>query len=48
MKLRDKINEDLTGAMKARAAERLSVLRMMKAAVKNKEIEVRSSRCSPR
>jgi hypothetical protein len=41
MKLRDKINEDLTGAMKARAAERLSVLRMMKAAVKNKEIEVR-------
>jgi hypothetical protein len=27
--------------MKARAAERLSVLRMMKAAVKNKEIEVR-------
>lgn len=41
MKLRDRINEDLTSAMKARAAERLSVLRMMKAAVKNKEIEIR-------
>jgi uncharacterized protein YqeY len=41
VKLRDRINEDLTNAMKARAAERLSVLRMMKAAVKNKEIDVR-------
>ena len=28
-------------AMKARAAERLSVLRMMKAAIRNKEIDVR-------
>ncbi len=42
MKLRDKINQDLTGAMKAKAAERLSVLRMMKAAVKNKEIDARA------
>lgn len=42
MRLRDKINGDLTSAMKARAAERLSVLRMMKAAVKNKEIEART------
>jgi len=42
VRLRDKINEDLTSAMKARAAERLSVLRMMKAAVKNKEIEART------
>jgi uncharacterized protein YqeY len=41
VKLRDRINEDLTNAMKAKAAGRLSVLRMMKAAVKNKEIEVR-------
>jgi uncharacterized protein YqeY len=41
MKLRDRINQDLTGAMKAKAAERLSVLRMMKAAVKNKEIDAR-------
>ena len=41
MRLRDKINEDLTAAMKARDAARLSVLRMMKSAVKNKEIETR-------
>jgi len=39
MKLRDKINSDLTAAMKAKDAERLSVLRMMKTAVKNREIE---------
>src|SRR5512139_598122 len=40
MRLRDKINVDLTAAMKAKEAERLSVLRMMKAAVKNKEIDL--------
>ena len=40
MRLRDKINEDLTAAMKAKNAERLSVLRMMKSAIKNKEIEL--------
>jgi len=39
MKLRDKINSDLTAAMKAKEAGRLNVLRMMKSAVKNKEIE---------
>ena len=39
MKLRDQINSDLTAAMKAKEAERLSVLRMMKSAVKNREIE---------
>ncbi|MBZ5495320.1 MAG: GatB/YqeY domain-containing protein [Acidobacteriia bacterium] len=42
MKLRDKINEDLTAAMKAKDVLRLSVLRMMKTAVKNKEIELRA------
>jgi uncharacterized protein YqeY len=42
MKLRDRINEDLTGAMKAKNAARLSVLRMMKTAVKNREIEARA------
>lgn len=42
MRLRDRINEDLTAAMKAREAERLSVLRMMKTAVKNKEIDLRA------
>lgn len=42
MKLRDKINSDLTAAMKAKDAERLSVLRMMKTAIKNEEIEARA------
>lgn len=41
MRLRDRINDDLTAAMKARDAERLAVLRMMKTAVKNKEIDLR-------
>jgi uncharacterized protein len=41
MKLRDTISNELTAAMKARAAERLSVLRMMKAAIRNKEIDSR-------
>jgi uncharacterized protein len=42
MRLRDKINEDLTAAMKAREATRLSVLRMMKTAVKLKETDFRA------
>jgi uncharacterized protein len=41
MKLRDKISEDLISAMKAKEAARLSTLRMMKSAVKNKEIDAR-------
>jgi uncharacterized protein len=41
MRLRDKISEDLMAAMKAKEAERLSVLRMMKAAIRNKEIDTR-------
>jgi uncharacterized protein len=41
MRLRDKINEDLISAMKLKEAERLSVLRMMKAAVRYKEIDSR-------
>lgn len=41
MRLRDKVNSDLTKAMKAKDAERLSVLRMMKAAIRNREIELR-------
>jgi uncharacterized protein YqeY len=41
MRLRDKISEDLMAAMKSKAAERLSVLRMMKAAIRNKEIDSR-------
>ncbi len=42
MRLRDKINGDLTAAMKAKDAARLSVLRMMKTAVKNREIDARA------
>jgi uncharacterized protein YqeY len=42
MRLRDKINENLTTAMKARDTLRLSVLRMMKTAIKNKEIDLRA------
>jgi uncharacterized protein YqeY len=41
MQLRDKISEDLMAAMKSKEAERLSVLRMMKAAIRNKEIDSR-------
>jgi len=42
VRLRDKISEDLTGAMKARQPERLSVLRMMKTAVKLRETNLRA------
>jgi uncharacterized protein YqeY len=42
MRLRDKINEDLTAAMKSKDSLRLSVLRMMKTAIKNREIELRA------
>ena len=40
MKLRDRINENLTSAMKAKDVLRLSVLRMMKTAVKLKETDL--------
>jgi len=39
MKLQDKIQNDITEAMRGKDSLRLSVLRMMKSAVKNKEIE---------
>jgi uncharacterized protein len=42
MSLVEKIQEDMVAAMKQRAAERLSTLRMVKAALKNKEIEQRT------
>ena len=35
----ERINQDITSAMKAKEADRLSVLRMVKTALKNKEIE---------
>lgn len=42
MSLVEKIHQDMVGAMKERAAERLSTLRMVKAALKNKEIDQRA------
>ncbi len=42
MSLTELIQKDMVAAMKARAEERLSTLRMMKAAVKNREIEKRA------
>ncbi|HEV1995596.1 MAG TPA: GatB/YqeY domain-containing protein [Candidatus Acidoferrum sp.] len=39
MSLAERIQKELTGAMKARDELRLSVLRMIKSALKNKEIE---------
>jgi uncharacterized protein len=42
MSLVEKIHRDMVGAMKQREVERLSTLRMVKAALKNKEIEQRA------
>lgn len=39
MSMLDRINQDLTAAMKAKDAARLSTLRMVKTALKNREIE---------
>jgi uncharacterized protein YqeY len=39
MTLTEKVNADITTAMKAKDAARLSALRMMKAAIMNKEVE---------
>src|ERR1051325_7211788 len=39
MSLKERINADMTAAMKAKEAARLSTLRMVKAAVQNREIE---------
>jgi hypothetical protein len=42
MSLAEKIREDMVAAMRQRAVERLSTLRMVVAALKNKEIDQRS------
>lgn len=42
MSLSEQIQKDMIAAMKARDEERLSTLRMMKSAVKNREIEKRA------
>ena len=39
MSLPEQIQKDITAAMKARDEQRLSALRMVKAALKNREIE---------
>jgi len=39
----DRINEDLKAAMKSKASERLSTLRMVKTALKNREIDKMSA-----
>src|ERR1700739_2335116 len=39
MSLIEQIQQDITGAMKAREEQRLSTLRMVKTALKNREIE---------
>ncbi len=41
MSLKDRINEDMKAAMRARQAERLSAIRMLLAAVKQKEVDER-------
>ena len=41
MELRARVNEALKAAMKERAAERLSTLRLINAAIKDKDIEAR-------
>jgi uncharacterized protein YqeY len=41
MALSEKIHKDMTDAMRARDEQRLSTLRMVKAALKNKEVEKR-------
>src|ERR1700677_2410592 len=42
MSLVEKIHEDMVAAMEQRAAERVSTLRMIKSALKNKEIDQRA------
>lgn len=42
MSLVEKIHQDMVAAMKQRSVDRLSTLRMVKAALKNKEIDQRS------
>ena len=42
MSLAEKIHQDMVSAMKARAVDRLSTLRMVVTALKNKEIDQRS------
>ncbi len=42
MSIVERVNQEMVAAMKQRAAERLSTLRMVKSALKNKEIDQRA------
>ena len=41
MALREQINEDMKGAMKARESEKLAAIRLLQAALKQKEVDDR-------
>lgn len=41
MSLKDRINEDMKAAMRAREAERLGAIRLLQAAIKQKEVDER-------
>ena len=41
MSLKDRINEDMKGAMRAREAERLGTIRLLLAAIKQREVDER-------
>ena len=41
MTLRERVNEDMKSALKAREAERLATLRLLLAAVKQREVDER-------
>ena len=41
MSLREKINEDMKAAMKARESEKLGAIRLLQAALKQKEVDER-------
>ena len=43
MSLRDKINEDMKAAMKARESDKLAAIRLLQAALKQKEVDERIS-----
>lgn len=47
MSIADQITKDITEAMRARQEHRLSTLRMVKSAIKNKEIEKRAPLTDP-
>lgn len=47
MSLKDQLNQDMKEAMKARESERLSTIRQLRSAIKNKEIELKKELDDP-